>query len=289
MKSALLALSVFSCFAFVSAFAIPPRGNAYVNDYAHVLTPSTVDTLDSELSSFTASTTHEVAVVIIPELPDNETIEDYATKLFSQWGIGKKDVDNGVLFLVAVTDHKARIEVGYGLEGALPDVTAKQILDTEVFPQFKNSAYDAGVTNGTEAILSVIANEPGSKDKYNKKTSISGQTVEFIIFVLFSLIGVLAQILSRSKRWWPGGIFGAVVGFGIGIYFAGLLLGGVLAFVIGIVGLAFDFFVSKAGPVGTGGRGGWWMGGGGGGRSSSGGFGGFGGGSSGGGGASGSW
>lgn len=283
-----------------SAYTSPGSATGFVNDFAVVLSPTVKQTLASELTAFTASTTHEITIVTVKSVGTDETIESYAVKLFEEWKIGKKGEDNGILFLIAADDHKARIEVGYGLEGALPDLVANNILQKEVLPKFKTGDYDGGVTSGVHAIMNVTQNEPGSKEKYSggqvSSNSISADSLQVFFVIIVVVFGVIGNILASSKRWWVGGVGGAIIGATAGYFFFALVGAVVTGVVLGLLGLLLDFILSRHGPFqGGGGHGGTssfilgsilgGRGGNGGGSS----FGGFGGGRSGGGGASGSW
>jgi uncharacterized protein len=286
-------LSLCTAYAF-AIFVVPEKPTGYVNDYAGLLTEATKKSLEVTLATFTASTSNEVAVVIIPSL-EGDAIERYANMLFTKWKIGTTKHDNGVLLLISRDDRRARIEVGYGLEGAMPDVLAAQILNEKLLPEFKDGRFDAGVVGVVDAIIHATEDEYTLPAK--KSTTISIDSI--FVFGFFGIQGLafLSSIFARSKSWWAGGVVGLVLGLlatffhVFGLSFA---IGAVVTFFLSIFGLLFDFLVSSAyknatsthAPIP------WWAGGNTGGfRSSSGGssFGGFGGGRSGGGGASSSW
>lgn len=296
MKQTVIAIIAFAALAIAaptaSAYTSPGAPTGHVNDFAGVLSAETKQTLETELTQFQATTTNEIAVVTIPDM-GGDYIENYAVELFAEWGIGKKDKDNGVLLLLAIKEHKMRIEVGYGLEGALPDSVAQSILNDEMTPLLKAGKYDEAVTAGVRAI------EQATQGEYTASVEDSGmdeRTFKFwayLLFFGFAALQFIASILARSRSWWAGGILGFLGGLGIGWYFAlGSLAVLSFAGVLTLVGLLFDYVVS-AGYKRAKARGiqpPWWTGGSGGISGSSGSsFGGFGGGSSGGGGASGSW
>lgn len=301
MRLTALLVAFFSLCSLTTIFAydVPSAPTGYVNDYASILSGETRSMLESELMSFTASTSNEITIVTVPDL-GGDTIEHYATKLFESWKIGNVKKDNGVLFLISYGDHKARIEVGYGLEGALPDIIASAILQNDVLPEFKKNKYDMGVIQGVRDI------EQATKGEYvaDLRSKASGSTFSFdtlFLFIIFGIQGLvfLSSVLARSKSWWLGGIVGGVIGGALtifGVFGLALLSGGVVTVVFIILGLLFDYFISKTykGAVSSGTSIPWWVGGGRGGgfgrsSSSSSSFGGFSGGASGGGGASGSW
>ena len=225
----------------------PPK---LVNDYTGTLTADQKLALENKLVAFDDSTSIQIAVVIIPSLNGND-IADYNVKLGRAWGVGGKEFSNGVVLLIAKNDHKLNISTGYGVEGALPDITSSQIIDDIIVPKFKGDDYYRGIDEGTDAIMQAVKGEYTAPANYHKK---KGSSTGRIIFIIFIIIFFLAF----GGRGGGGGSFMSRRGF--------------TAWTIGNM-------------IGGGGGGGWSGGGGG----SSGGFGGFGGGSFGGGGASGSW
>jgi uncharacterized protein len=234
----------------------PPR---LVNDLANVLSPEQKEILEERLVAFDDSTSNQIAIVTIPTL-GNYDIESYANKLFRTWGIGTAKHDNGILILVAVNDHQMRIEVGRGLEGPIPDVTAKDIIENDLAPNFREGNYYRGFDEAITSLEQAAAGEYHEKRNRNNDNGKGGGILVFII-ILFIVIFIIGRrgggprggVMSRRgfSGWW------------IPLLFSGGWGGG------------------------RGSGGGW--GGGGFGGGGGGGFGGFGGGSSGGGGASGGW
>lgn len=260
----------------------------FVNDFADMLSQAEEQELEASLSAFEQESGNEIAVVTIANLGE-DTIENYAVLLFEEWGMGKKKNDNGVLLLIARDDRQMRIEVGYGLEGALTDAQSYWIINNELKPAFQAGNFYKGIEAAVSQIMKATRGEYVPEEDAFGGGSFSGNAITFIFIFLFFFLNGLAGVLGRSKSWWLGGVLGAVVGVIVGVIVASLLFGTALAVIFGILGLIFDYFVSKNWPRGGGGfhGGGFWRGRGSGGGS--GGFGGFGGGSSGGGGASGRW
>ena len=244
---------------------VPPKPNppTRVNDLAHVMTPDQVATLEQKLIAFNDSTTSDIVIVTVPDI-GNASIEDYALKILRSWGVGDKKNNNGIVILADIKDHEVFIAVGYGLEGAIPDVTAKAIVDNEIVPNFKeggNDNYYRGFDQATDALIKAAAGEYKAPEGYaQRRGHRSGSGNGIGIIIIFCII--LALIFRRR-----GG------GGGGGGYFGG---GGFLPFLLG----------SMVGR-GLGGGGGWSGGDSGGGWGGGGGD--FGGGSGGGGGAGGSW
>jgi len=272
------------------AYYNPGNPSGFVNDYANVISDNDQQALEVKLSSFEKESSNEIAVVIIPNLGE-DTIENFAVELFADWKIGKAKNDNGVLLLVAIEDRQMRIEVGYGLEGALTDAQSFWIINNEMKPSFQAENYYQGIDKAVDKIIAATQGEYVPTENNTESSGSEGQDWEFIFWIGFFALMWVASILGRSKSWWAGGVLGGVIGVIVGLIkgflFIGLLS---MAFLIPF-GLLFDFIVSKnytkhkaRGTIP------WWIGGGRGGRGGSGGgFGGFGGGFSGGGGASGRW
>lgn len=270
------------------AFSVPDNAGGYVNDYAKMLTPSEVAMLEKKLSDYEKNTTNEIAVVTIQSL-DGDTIENVAQEIFTKWGIGKVEKNNGVLLLVSLTDRKARVHTGYGVEGDLTDIGTSYIQQEVLVPAFKDGKYFLGIDGSVDKIISALGGANIVPEDYQNKSP-SSQIPWHVVFIIgFIILQALASILARSKSWWGGGVLGGVAGLGIWHFFINstiIAIPLILLFIGG--GLFFDFLVSRAfKQKSISGVYPWWFGGGG--SGGGGGFGGFGGGGSGGGGSSSSW
>jgi uncharacterized protein len=135
------------------------RNGTWVTDTSGTLGPQTIARLNERAAAFERETSSELAVVVIRSL-DGLTIEDAAVKLFEMWGIGKKSRNNGLLMLWSTGDRRVHVEVGYGLEGALPDGKVGAILDQYVIPRFKANQFDQGVLDGVDALIAAARHEP---------------------------------------------------------------------------------------------------------------------------------
>jgi len=292
----IIALSLFAIWtAPALAYYDLGQPTGFVNDYTGTLTAEQKSSLENKLAQFEKESSNEISIAIIDSLKD-DTIEDFAVKLFEAWKIGKKDKDNGILILVAISDRQMRIEVGYGLEGALVDSQAYWIIQNVMRPAFRENNYYQGLDGAVDKIIGATKGEyvpsgDTSTGNSSKGFNFSGDAIEFLLFFLFAMPMWLISILSRSKSWWAGGIVGAILGV-VFWFFLGWMIGLIAVAILAPLGLLIDYIVSNAYQKGK--RTGdypWWIGGSGGfgGGSSGGGFGGFGGGGSGGGGASGGW
>jgi uncharacterized protein len=146
---------IFAVLLPIAADAAMPRPAAFVNDFAGAMDESARQNLDAFLTSFEKQTGVEVAVAVVPSL-DGMAVEDYAVRMFQEWGVGKKGKDDGVLFVVAPNERKVRFEVGYGLEGTVNDALAGRILDEYVLPKFKAGDMGGGISAGTVALVETI-------------------------------------------------------------------------------------------------------------------------------------
>ena len=255
--SVLLFVSLLTVAQNIPARPTPAR---LVNDFAGVLSPGEVQQLEQQLVAYDDSTSNQIAIVLVNTLNDYP-IEEYALKLFRAWGVGNKKTNNGVVILAAIADRKIRIEVGYGLEGAIPDITANHIIQNDIAPNFRSGDYYEGLSKAAGNIIKAAAGEYKAPAGYGKKGGGRSFPFGLIVFVI-----VMIVIFAGRNRGGPGGGFMSRRGSGwLGPFILGSMIG------------------RGSGGSSWGGGGGGWSGGGGGG------FGGFGGGSSGGGGASGSW
>jgi len=271
--------------------AVPPL-TARVTDLTGTLTADQAASLDAKLRAFEQSKGSQVAVLIVPTTQPEE-IEQYSIRVVEQWKLGRKKVDDGVIVVVALNDRKVRIEVGYGLEGALPDATANRIIQGDIVPQFRRGDYYGGISTGVDRILRVIEGEPLPEPELNPPSrGVPGLFNLLPFLLIFALVG--GSILRRFL----GRVGGAIATGGVVGLLTWLLLG-----ILGIAALAgfvaFMFSIG-GGSGGSGGGNGWSSRGHGGGLGFPGGFGGGGGfgrgggfsgggGGFGGGGASGGW
>jgi len=290
-RACLLALMLCWAFAALADVAVPPLTGRVVDKTA-TLSGSDIASLDQTLKDFEARKGSQVAVLIVPTTQP-ETIEQYSLRVAEAWKIGRKKIDDGAILVVAKDDRKLRIEVGYGLEGALTDVTAKRIIDEVITPKFRNSDFGGGITDGVNRILRVIDGEPLPAPAWRPRQNTGllsniDPLNPFLIVAVIVVGGIFRGIFGRLfGSLATGGLVAALFWF----VAASLALSAITGFIAFLVTMFADAMTSSGGT----GRGGGWVSSGGGGgfsggssSSDSGGFSG-GGGSFGGGGASGSW
>lgn len=275
----LLATLLLASQLALAALVDVPAFSAHVVDLTQTLSSSQQAALEEKLTNFQATKGSQVAVLIVPTTQP-EAIEQYAIRVVDAWKVGREKVDDGLLVLVAKDDRKMRIEVGYGLEGAVTDLYAKRIISETMTPHFKQGDFAGGIDVAINQLIGLIEGEPlpaPTKPKVN-----NNQLEDLLPMLLFG--GLISGMMLRSIF---GTFFGSAINGGlIGtiVFFIGLSILGA-----GVLGVIAFFFTMMMGSRGVGGYGGFPTGGGFGGGSGGGGFGGGMGGGFGGGGASGSW
>ncbi|MCP3371231.1 TPM domain-containing protein [Bradyrhizobium cajani] len=290
---AIVVVALFLAFAFpVSADVAVPQLTGRVVDQTGTLSSADIAALSQKLRDFETRKGSQVAVLIVPTTQP-ETIEQFSIRVADAWKIGRKKVDDGAILVVARNDRHLRIEVGYGLEGALTDVTSRRIIDEIITPKFRTGDFSGGISDGVDRMIRVIDGEPLPVPSPTVNFGNLDDLAPLFIVTLFASIGVggfframLGRLLGSLAT---GGIIAALSWLILGSFALALALGA-LGFIIGFIA---DLF-SAMGPSRGSSRGGAWSSGSSGGgwssgsSSSSGSFSG-GGGSFGGGGASGSW
>ena len=277
-RASLVALLLCWAFAALADVAVPPLSGRVVDQTA-TLSSGDVASLTQTLKNLETRKGSQVAVLIVPTTAP-ETIEQYSIRVAEAWKIGRKKIDDGALLVVAKNDRKLRIEVGYGLEGALNDVTAKRIIDEIITPKFRNGDFAGGISDGVDRIIGVIDGEPLPAPAPRQSSGSSHNFDPFNPFVLFAIFVVGAILRTTLGRLigsvTTGGVVGALAWFIAGSLAASVIVGAI-AFIFTMFG---DSIASSSGGGGS------YSG-----SSSSSGSGGFsgGGGGFGGGGASGSW
>jgi uncharacterized protein len=202
----LLALSGVAAGA---AEVIPPAPPRYFNDYAGVVSPETASRLNQTLEDFERETSSQIVVAIYPHMQSNSSIEDYTVRVAQAWKVGQKQKNNGAVLFVFTQDRKMYLQVGYGLEGALPDALAKQIIENELKPRFRNGDFDGGLSAGVAAILAAARGEYRGTGRTvaEQRQELSPRGVGLIALVVVVVILVFILLVVRLARASRGAVY----------------------------------------------------------------------------------
>jgi len=214
------------CCALVAAAAsllaeeLPPPPKAYFNDYAGLVDAAEAQRLDAKLRHFAQETSTQVVVAVFPSLP-SDSLEDFTVRAAQAWGAGRKDWDNGAVFFVFVKERRMRIETGYGLEGALPDILAARILDERVRPLFRAGRWTDGLEAGIDGIIEATRGEyKAPPDERRARSPALGLVIVLVFLILLVWLGShgaaafpAGRTYSRRGRYrdssrWGGGYWG---------------------------------------------------------------------------------
>lgn len=249
IRAILFACTLFwACLAGAQVLVPPLTGR--VTDQTATLSAEQKAALEQTLQMFETKKGSQIAVLLIPS-SGSETIEQYALRVAEQWKLGRKNVDDGAILVVAKNDRALRIEVGYGLEGALNDATSKRIISEIILPRFKQGDFAGGITAGIDQIIRVIDGEPLPAPTGKPAGDTTGmQQYIPVLFILALVIGaVLRSVLGR--------FLGALVTGGAVAVVAWLFAGAVfIALIAGVMALVFTLLSGSMGRLGGGGYGG---------------------------------
>jgi uncharacterized protein len=182
-----------------AAEVIPPKPDRYFNDYAGVISKSAASRFNEELAQFERETSDQVVVAIFPKMESESDIADYTQRVAQAWGVGQKERRNGVVLFVFVQDRKMFIQVGYGLEGALPDITAFDITEYKIKPHFRNGDYEGGIAIGIDSIFKAIRGEyKGSGRTLAEQDRRGGGASSLLFFIIFVIaLLVISSVVRR--------------------------------------------------------------------------------------------
>ena len=223
-KTALLFILLFTCLNSWSQIPSAPNPPKLYNDLNHIgfLTPSEEIMIEKRLEKFEKETSNEIAVIIIDDLGDYD-VSDYAIKISNLWKVGKEKEKNGIVVLIKPTggkrDKKIFISVGRGLEGAIPDITCKRIIENELIPNFKNEAHFKGLNDALDVLTSLSKGEYNSAT-YNKKTEGSLLVKIIIVIIIIIIVLVIFRKGGNGNGMTMGGA-GFFMGTGFGGGFGG--------------------------------------------------------------------
>lgn len=248
VRAAIALITTFLAFSGACSRAdvpVPPL-TARITDETGTLTGEQKATLEQKLKEFETQKGAQISVLIVPTTRP-ETIEQYSIRVVEQWKLGRKNVDDGVLLMVAKNDRTLRIEVGYGLEGALTDATSNRIISEVIVPRFKQGDFHGGISAGIDSIMRVVSGEPLPAPRERPRSSNGvGQLLPVLFVMTVVAGGVMRAIFGRL----PGAaVTGGVIGF-LGWLLSGAILIAVFA---GAIALVFTLIGSGMGAY-VGGR-----------------------------------
>ncbi len=236
---------------------IPEKPAMFVTDRADAFGPGVAEALNERLAQFERDTSNQILVWVDRRIPEGFTLEDFTVRAAQKWGAGQKETDNGAVLFVFTHDRKLRIEVGYGLEGAIPDAIARRIIDDRIVPRFRENDFGGGIEAGADALMAAARGEykgtgrtraEGARGNAGRAASCLPWIVIFGIFV------VLPWFLRRSRSFrthggtgWRSGGFPIILGGGRGSGWSG-----------GGGGGSFGGFSGGGGSFGGGGASGSW-------------------------------
>ncbi len=222
------------------SLSIPEKPSGYVNDYANLLSSPEKEKLKNILHDFEKETTNQIVIVTFNSL-EGESLEDFSIHLAQKWKVGTKKNDNGIILLIFKKEHEVRIEVGYGLEGVLPDAKADQIIRHEIIPAFKEGDFDNGILNGVNAIIKTTKGEySNTSSRESKENNYNMLPIIVFLYLIFPVLAFLFIIFLTVQ----------LLGFPLGII-VGLVL------IIILVLVRKFFFLSMFGQTLSSRRTGW--------------------------------
>jgi uncharacterized protein len=185
---------------------LPPPPARWVTDEAGVLSAAAASRIDARLEAFEAQQGSQVLVAIYPRLPPDEVLEEYTHDVAESWKVGRAKQDDGVVLFAFVDDRALRLEIGYGLEGALTDLESKRILEDTMIPFLRRGDWDGGVEAAAAAIVAAVEGEYAPSAAQRPSSGVDGRFVAFLILFVFLLLVVSAR-RQRRGRWrsWTGG------------------------------------------------------------------------------------
>ena len=190
----------FLLLASLRSFAaeiIPPKPPAYFNDYANVVSKEAARRFNEQLAQFERETSDQIVIAVFPKMRSDSSVDDYTQRVAQSWGVGQKDKRNGAVLFVFIEDRKMFIQVGYGLEGALPDITAFDITEYHIKPHFRNGDYQGGLATGIDLICKAIRGEYKGSGKTVAEKRGKAVAPNFLFFIIFIIVLI---VISRVMR-----------------------------------------------------------------------------------------
>lgn len=209
----------FYCSAVVAQAVrpVPEKPARWLSDFAGVLSPGAAAAIDRKLEAFERAQGSQALIAIYPALPENEALEEYTQRVAEAWRVGRAKQDDGVVLFLFVADRALRLEVGYGLEGALTDLESKHILQDTLIPYLRNGDYDGGFSAAADAILAAIEGEyTAEAQKGGRGRKEGGSFLFFLIIVVLFVLVTSARNRGGRGSHWTGGRGGGFGGGGFG-------------------------------------------------------------------------
>jgi uncharacterized protein len=195
----ILGIAILCAIDAHGAEVIPPKPAGYFNDYAGIVSKETASRFNEQLAQFERDTSDQVVVAVFPKMQSDSDVADYTQRVAQAWGVGQKSRRNGVVLFVFIQDRKMFIQVGYGLEGALPDATAFDITERHIKPLFRTGNYEAGLATGIDLICKAIRGEYKGTGKTVAETHASGGVVSNVLpFIIFIIVLMLISHFLRK-------------------------------------------------------------------------------------------
>jgi len=200
-KEFLICLAAIIGFNARAAEVMPPKPAAYFNDYVGIVSKSAAQRFNVQLAQFERETSNQVVVAVFPKMQSESDIADYTQRVAQSWGVGQKDRRNGVVLFVFIEDRKMFTQVGYGLEGALPDATAFDITQYKIKPQFIAGDYEGGLRIGIDSICKAIRGEYTGRTETVREQHRGHRSIgPLLLFGAFFLLSLLAGIHRTTRR-----------------------------------------------------------------------------------------
>jgi len=207
-QAGLMLLAALGLLSLVAAAAeiLPPKPAACFNDYASVVSRETAQRLDAQLRQFERDTSSQIVVAVFPRMESASSVQDFTHRIAESWQVGQADRDNGAVLFVFIAERQMFIQVGYGLEGALPDITAKRIIENEIRPAFRAGSFDAGLSAGVAAMIAATRGEyRGTGRVQSENDPLEPWEVLLILFVLLVFVTLFVRSLRRGVEYSPRG------------------------------------------------------------------------------------
>jgi uncharacterized protein len=199
LRSVVVGLYVVLFSHSLDAEVIPPKPDGYFNDYAGVVSKEAASRFNEQLAQFERETSNQVVAAVFRKMQSDSDIADYTQRVAQAWGVGQKERRNGVVLFVFIEDRKMFIQVGYGLEGALPDATTFDITERHMKPLFRAGNYEAGLATGIDLICKAIRGEyKGSGKTVAERKGGGGAVTGLLPFIIFVIVLIILSRLFRK-------------------------------------------------------------------------------------------